>query len=984
VIRFHLLGALRLEAGATAARRGVLAQPKRTALLAYLALRAPRGPERRDALLGIFWPESDTNHARGALRNALHFLRVSLGPGAIRSYGSEEVQLDPDVVWCDAVEFERLLDAGDPAAALRLYDGDLLDGFYISDAPGFEQWLEAERMRLRQRAAAAAKSLAAEAERAGETGVALLRLRRLFELAPTDEATVRWLMRLLAAHGDRGEALRVYHELEQRLRDEYELEVEAETGELAASIRAAAAATKHAAQPAAAAEPVQAAAPSAETSPRIEAGPVPTPARAVPPAARSRTVLRWRNALVAAAFVAVVGALGVVLFRALGGEAPVSPDVVAVLPFDYHGGPEHAYLAEGIADLLATNLNGAGELRAVDPRALLPRLQHVGQPIQPALARREAAAHGAGLYVLGSIVETAGQLRIAATLHGLDARGRAGATHVVTEGAPDEVLAIVDRLTLGLLEGRSTTTLAQAALRTTHSVEALKWFLRGEAALRRADVHGAIEHYRNATALDSTFALAHYRLSSAAYRNGLAGIPSRGAHAALAHAGRLAREDSLLVAAWYHHVAGSARRAHGLYEEAIALRPSHVEAHFQLGELIFHWGAAIGVPAAEAAVPFSRVLAAEPHNVEAALHLARLAARDGRTADVDSLYALMHAAEPEGTWAVELDALRAFLSGDSARQDRAIEAAVRAGRGHPVLEAMAAYSYDLAAVERMLRDRVAVAGAPEDQARTQLYLVHVQLARGRVRAARRSIDAATAVPDARRIEYRAMAAQLPFLTPAGNELADVRRAIRTHPDTPLRDEGGPLTRIGIEYPHVHWPGMFRARRLYLLGALHIRFGDLASATAVADSLAREAPAEPLAARYERLTRARIAAVQGRPDAALRALGPPEPSPLGTFESLVDYDRPLERWLRAESLREAGRLNEALRWYATFPDPLARDLAFLAPAHLRRAEIHDAAGERTDAVFHYARFVELWRDADPELVPLVEQARARMRELTGGS
>jgi DNA-binding SARP family transcriptional activator len=160
-----------------------------------------------------------------------------LGPGAIRSIGSEEVQLDLDLIWCDAVEFERLCNAGDLAAALHLYGGDLLEGFFISGATEFEHWLDGERARLRARAAEATRILAAEAEAAGETRLAIVRLRHLLDLAPTDEAAARHLMRLLAAASDRGGALGVFGDLEALLQDEYGLESAPETRALADGIR---------------------------------------------------------------------------------------------------------------------------------------------------------------------------------------------------------------------------------------------------------------------------------------------------------------------------------------------------------------------------------------------------------------------------------------------------------------------------------------------------------------------------------------------------------------------------------------------------------------------------------------------------------------------------------------------------------------------------------------------------------------------------
>ncbi|MBA2671730.1 MAG: hypothetical protein H0U67_15275, partial [Gemmatimonadetes bacterium] len=83
-----------------------------------------------------------------------------------------------------------------------------------------------------------------------------------------------------------------------------------------------------------------------------------------------------------------------------------------------------------------------------------------------------------------------------------------------------------------------------------------------------------------------------------------------------------------------------------------------------------------------------------------------------------------------------------------------------------------------------------------------------------------------------------------------------------------------------------------------------------------------------------------------------------------------------RWLRAELLRELGRDEEALRWYSTFPDPAVHDLMFVAPSHLRRAQIHERRGEREMASRHFDRFAEMWSHAEPEGAAVVAGARGR--------
>ncbi len=58
----------------------------------------------------------------------------------------------------------------------------------------------------------------------------------------------------------------------------------------------------------------------------------------------------------------------------------------------------------------------------------------------------------------------------------------------------------------------------------------------------------------------------------------------------------------------------------------------------------------------------------------------------------------------------------------------------------------------------------------------------------------------------------------------------------------------------------------------------------------------------------------------------------------------------------------------------------RDPTVLGPALERLGQLYDEAGDRQKAVEYYAKFVELWRDADPELQPRVEAAQRRIDEI----
>jgi len=60
-----------------------------------------------------------------------------------------------------------------------------------------------------------------------------------------------------------------------------------------------------------------------------------------------------------------------------------------------------------------------------------------------------------------------------------------------------------------------------------------------------------------------------------------------------------------------------------------------------------------------------------------------------------------------------------------------------------------------------------------------------------------------------------------------------------------------------------------------------------------------------------------------------------------------------------------------------------DGAFVPAVHKRLGELYEARGQRDKALAHYRAFIELWKDADPELQPKVTDARQRMALLTKG-
>jgi transcriptional activator len=119
--------------------------------------------------------------------------------------------------------------------AAALYQGDLLAGMVVDEAP-FEEWLLAERERLRELALEGLVKLLVHQRNAGAGEGAIRTALRASALDPLHESVHRTLMRLFVQSGRRGAALRQYQICVGVLQRELGVEPESETKRLYRSI----------------------------------------------------------------------------------------------------------------------------------------------------------------------------------------------------------------------------------------------------------------------------------------------------------------------------------------------------------------------------------------------------------------------------------------------------------------------------------------------------------------------------------------------------------------------------------------------------------------------------------------------------------------------------------------------------------------------------------------------------------------------------
>ncbi|HSW31769.1 MAG TPA: BTAD domain-containing putative transcriptional regulator [Longimicrobiales bacterium] len=373
------------------------AQPKRAALLIYLACLPEGSFCSRDQLLALFWPDFDDERARNSLRTSLYYVRRAIGPGVVLSRPDGALETDARVLGCDVRAFETAIGEGRWAEAAELYRGDFLEGTGQSVSVELDQWVEATRRRLRRQCADALYLLAEKRERDGELEGALEAMGRARQLLPADEAIVRKVLLLWGRAGHRVRAVQEYEAFAETLSVLYELEPSEETRHILAQVTG-----------------------NAFSPDRSRPGPLPPPPAATPglvvpevvhpggtvveaPSSPGRS-RGWRLAQLSVVAGLVVAAFALGRTRSEA-HLPTRNEVVAVLPFELTGEGEAQTVAEALPTLLSDELRSSG--RAVlDPQSLEGRGARWTDQVTRA---REL---GAGMVVTGWVIAMADSVAV--------------------------------------------------------------------------------------------------------------------------------------------------------------------------------------------------------------------------------------------------------------------------------------------------------------------------------------------------------------------------------------------------------------------------------------------------------------------------------------------------------------------------------------------------------------------------------------------
>jgi tetratricopeptide (TPR) repeat protein/tRNA A-37 threonylcarbamoyl transferase component Bud32 len=610
-----------------------------------------------------------------------------------------------------------------------------------------------------------------------------------------------------------------------------------------------------------------------------------------------------------------------------------------ILVADFKSPASDTGLGPVVTEAFRTDLAQSRNLDVVQPNTLREVLRRMQQPpdarVDYALAREVAAREGIKAVVDGEVLQLGGSYVIAAKLISAQSGDVLGTFRATAEDSNGIIVALGKlsremRAKVGesLKEIRTAPPLSRV---TTPSLEALRKYVQGVRAFSEGrGFDKGVTLLEEAIALDTSFAMAYRKLSVELGNTGQ--FVARAAELskkAYDHRDRLSEAERYLTIASYYWTGPEAdlQKVVAAYEQLIDIQPHN-------------WAALT--------------------NLAVAYHELRQFAK----AEANYLRAIQLSGEPlvnahTGLMGVHLQ-LRRWAEAERAIEQ--IEKALPASPSPSYWRVALSYvrgQYD--STEARIQDLYRTRGGERDvRIWTANNLAAMARLRGRLAEAHRWAAQVRSDASARGVSTAALTEALGAALMEAWYKGNGKRALQVVDDAL---EAHPLDRIpAVERPY----GM--------LAFIYSTAGrpDRARAALTAFDRSRVAFKRTSDDQQRHTMAGHIALAERRYADAVREYRAAD-------EGLCIVC-PLPNIARAHDL--AGEADSAIAVFTRYvetPDAYRRptDATFLAGTYKRLGELWEAKGDQAKAVTYYAKFVELWKDADPELQPRVAEVRRRL-------
>ncbi len=663
-------------------------------------------------------------------------------------------------------------------------------------------------------------------------------------------------------------------------------------------------------------------------------------------------IFTWRNALLGGAgaftLLGIVTAAWIIMRTA--GVGPAATLVAAgvlderdrVILSEFSSQTGDSLLARAATEALRVDLTQSQVVTVVEPRYVAEVLARMERDPNDRLTR-DLASEVAIRESIKALV--AGEINSAGSGYVLTAEVVAaeGGEVLVSQRASaadsTEIIGAIDELSKRLRERigdplraiQSDDPLEQA---TTASLDALRMYSQ---AVRAIEVEGRPEKgitlLEEAVALDSSFAMAWRKLGVALRNRGEEASRAADALArAYEHRDRLTRvERFITIGSYYDAVTNETDKSIAAYENALEAYPEHP---WVLNNLALQYEELRDLEST--AHYLERAIRADSTSPPSYLNLVGTQAELGRGEQAWATLDVFESRFPESPRAAEMRAILASSEGD----------------------------YDRAA-EHLVAVRQREARSLFWRGYTSSLLGHVAAAQGRLAEAERHYLDEVAASQERGLEDHTLEVALNLALLRASVARDAGRALSIA-DSALQvlplSELDPLDRPYLSLASVYaWAG-----RPDRAGEVLEEFEALNLVGSYED-----------AERDLHWMRGNIALSEGRPDEAITELRRANARAGGCLLCAVPE--------LGEAFAKAGQADSAIAVYERYANTPAAyrifgDRYFLGSTYESLGQLYDEQGDWQKAAEYYAKLVDLWRGADPELQPRVEAAQQRLDEI----
>jgi len=253
-------------------------------------------------------------------------------------------------------------------------------------------------------------------------------------------------------------------------------------------------------------------------------------------------------------------------------------------------------LGEIVTNLLITGLSESQYLKVVSSQRLYDILKLLGREgekrIDKNMATQVATKAGVKWMLLGSILQVKPRIEITTQLVDVG-NGEIKSSQRITGEKEQDVFSLVDKLTVEIKKGFSLPVSAHqekepsVAKVTTHSQEAYRYFLEGIDYGYKLYFAEAERSFNKALELDSTFAMAYYRLAATKDYEGDTRAARESISKAAKYTDKITQKEKLYIEGFEAYLKGDYPQAIKVLKKIVESYPDEKDAFWRLG-LIYY------------------------------------------------------------------------------------------------------------------------------------------------------------------------------------------------------------------------------------------------------------------------------------------------------------------------------------------------------------------------------------------------------------